>query len=104
MQEIERGDSGVRSTSSVQSSLVMYPIWKYGNEEQRMKYLPKLATGEYMVVNREPNYGSDPGMITNFKDMGDHYLLNGAKCGFQMHLLLISLLFGQKMKKDEFTV
>jgi glutaryl-CoA dehydrogenase len=80
MQEIERGDSGVRSTSSVQSSLVMYPIWKYGNEEQRMKYLPKLATGEYMVVNREPNYGSDPGsMITNFKDMGDHYLLNGAK-------------------------
>ena len=48
MQEIERGDSGVRSTSSVQSSLVMYPIWKYGNEEQRMKYLPKLATGEFI--------------------------------------------------------
>ncbi|MFV8357143.1 acyl-CoA dehydrogenase family protein [Flavobacterium sp. XS1P32] len=82
MQEIERGDSGVRSTSSVQSSLVMYPIWKYGNEEQRMKYLPKLATGEYMGCFglTEPNYGSDPGsMITNFKDMGDHYLLNGAK-------------------------
>jgi glutaryl-CoA dehydrogenase len=82
MQEIERGDSGVRSTSSVQSSLVMYPIWKYGNEEQRMKYLPKLATGEFIGCFglTEPNYGSDPGsMITNFKDMGDHYLLNGAK-------------------------
>lgn len=82
MQEIERGDSGVRSTSSVQSSLVMYPIWKYGNEEQRMKYLPKLATGELMGCFglTEPNHGSDPGsMITNFKDMGDHYLLNGAK-------------------------
>ena len=82
MQEIERGDSGVRSTSSVQSSLVMYPIWKYGNEEQRMKYLPKLATGEYIGCFglTEPNYGSDPGsMITNYKDMGDHYLLNGAK-------------------------
>src|SRR6188474_2590086 len=82
MQEIERGDSGVRSTSSVQSSLVMYPIWKYGNEEQRLKYLPKLATGEFMGCFglTEPNHGSDPGsMITNFKDMGDHYLLNGAK-------------------------
>jgi glutaryl-CoA dehydrogenase len=82
MQEIERGDSGVRSTASVQSSLVMYPIWKYGNEEQRMKYLPKLASGELMGCFglTEPNYGSDPGsMITNFKDMGDHYLLNGAK-------------------------
>ena len=82
MQEIERGDSGVRSTSSVQSSLVMYPIWKYGNEEQRMKYLPKLATGEFMGCFglTEPDHGSDPGsMITNFKDKGDHYLLNGAK-------------------------
>ena len=82
MQEIERGDSGVRSTSSVQSSLVMYPIWKYGNEEQRMKYLPKLATGEFMGCFglTEPDHGSNPGgMVTNFKDMGDHYLLNGAK-------------------------
>ncbi|WP_313806286.1 acyl-CoA dehydrogenase family protein [Flavobacterium sp.] len=82
MQEIERGDSGVRSTSSVQSSLVMYPIWKYGNEEQRMKYLPKLATGEWIGCFglTEPDYGSNPGgMVTNFKDMGDHYLLNGAK-------------------------
>ncbi len=82
MQEIERGDSGVRSTSSVQSSLVMYPIWKYGNEAQRQKYLPKLATGEFMGCFglTEPDHGSNPGgMTTNFKDMGDHYLLNGAK-------------------------
>lgn len=82
MQEIERGDSGVRSTASVQSSLVMYPIWKYGTEEQRKKYLPKLATGEYMGCFglTEPDHGSNPGgMVTNFKDKGDHYLLNGAK-------------------------
>ncbi|OWP85297.1 acyl-CoA dehydrogenase [Flavobacterium davisii] len=82
MQEIERGDSGVRSTSSVQSSLVMYPIWKYGSEEQREKYLPKLATGEWMGCFglTEPDHGSNPGgMVTHFKDMGDHYLLNGAK-------------------------
>lgn len=82
MQELERGDSGVRSTASVQSSLVMYPIWKYGTEEQRKKYLPKLATGEFMGCFglTEPNHGSNPGgMESNFKDMGDHYLLNGAK-------------------------
>ena len=82
MQEIERGDSGVRSTASVQSSLVMYPIWKYGNEAQRQKYLPKLASGEWIgsFGLTEPDYGSNPGgMTTNFKDMGDHYLLNGAK-------------------------
>ena len=82
MQEIERGDSGVRSTASVQSSLVMYPIFKYGNEEQRKKYLPKLASGEWMGCFglTEPDHGSNPGgMVTNFKNMGDHYLLNGAK-------------------------
>ena len=82
MQEIERGDSGVRSTASVQSSLVMFPIWKYGNEEQKNKYLPKLASGEYMGCFglTEPDHGSNPGgMVTNFKDKGDHYLLNGAK-------------------------
>ncbi|RZJ69347.1 acyl-CoA dehydrogenase family protein [Flavobacterium sp.] len=82
MQEIERGDSGVRSTASVQSSLVMYPIWKYGNEEQRMKWLPKLASGEFIGCFglTEPDFGSNPaGMVTNFKDKGDHYLLNGAK-------------------------
>lgn len=82
MQEIERGDSGVRSTASVQSSLVMYPIFAYGSEEQRKKYLPKLATGEWMGCFglTEPNHGSNPGgMETKYKDMGDHYLLNGAK-------------------------
>ncbi|WP_419213660.1 acyl-CoA dehydrogenase family protein [Maribacter sp. X9] len=82
MQEIERGDSGVRSTASVQSSLVMYPIYTYGTQEQRKKYLPKLATGEWMgsFGLTEPNHGSNPGgMETKYKDMGDHYLLNGAK-------------------------
>src|SRR6056297_105591 len=82
MQEIERGDSGVRSTASVQSSLVMFPIFKYGTEEQKKKYLPKLATGEFMGCFglTEPDHGSNPGgMTTNFKDKGDHYLLNGAK-------------------------
>ena len=82
MQELERGDSGVRSTASVQSSLVMYPIYKYGTEEQRKKYLPKLASGEHLGCFglTEPNHGSNPGgMETNYKDMGDHYLLNGSK-------------------------
>jgi len=82
MQEIERGDSGVRSTASVQSSLVMYPIYKFGSEEQRKKYLPKLASGEFMGCFglTEPDHGSNPGgMVTNFKDAGDHYVLNGAK-------------------------
>jgi glutaryl-CoA dehydrogenase len=82
MQEIERGDSGIRSTASVQGSLVMYPIYAYGSEEQRKKYLPKLASGELMGCFglTEPDHGSDPGgMTTNFKDAGDHYILNGAK-------------------------
>ncbi len=82
MQEIERGDSGVRSTCSVQSSLVMYPIFAYGSEEQKQKFLPKLASGEFLgsFGLTEPSFGSNPGgMITNYKDMGDHYLLNGAK-------------------------
>ncbi len=82
MQEIERGDSGIRSTASVQSSLVMYPIWKYGNEDQKQKYLPKLASGELIGCFglTEPNHGSNPGgMETKFRDAGDHYVLNGAK-------------------------
>jgi glutaryl-CoA dehydrogenase len=82
MQELERCDSGIRSTASVQGSLVMYPIYKYGSEEQRKKYLPKLAKGELFGCFglTEPNHGSNPaGMETNFKDKGDHYLLNGAK-------------------------
>lgn len=82
MQELERGDSGLRSTASVQSSLVMYPIYTYGSEEQRKKYLPKLASGEWMGCFglTEPDHGSNPsGMLSNIKDKGDHYLLNGAK-------------------------
>ncbi|HKL39031.1 MAG TPA: acyl-CoA dehydrogenase family protein [Cryomorphaceae bacterium] len=82
MQELERGDSGLRSTASVQSSLVMFPIFKYGTEEQRKKFLPKLASGEFIgsFGLTEPDHGSNPsGMITNFKDAGDHYVLNGAK-------------------------
>ena len=82
MQELERCDSGLRSTSSVQSSLVMYPIYKFGSEEQRKKYLPKLASGDMIGCFglTEPDFGSNPGgMVTNIKDQGDHYLLNGSK-------------------------
>ena len=82
MQELERGDSGIRSTASVQSSLVMYPIYNYGNEEQRKRFLPKLASGELIGCFglTEPDHGSNPGgMTTNFKDCGDYFLLNGAK-------------------------
>ena len=82
MQELERCDSGLRSTASVQSSLVMYPIWKYGSEEQKQKFLPKLATGEMMGCFglTEPDHGSNPGgMTTNFKEDGDDVNLNGAK-------------------------
>jgi len=82
MQELERGDSGVRSTASVQGSLVMFPILEYGSEAQKHKYLPKLASGEWMGCFglTEPNHGSDPsGMLTTIKDAGDHVLLNGSK-------------------------
>jgi glutaryl-CoA dehydrogenase len=82
MQELERGDSGVRSTASVQGSLVMHPIYAYGSEEQRNKYLPKLASGEWLGCFglTEPNHGSNPsGMLTNIKDAGNHVVLNGAK-------------------------
>jgi glutaryl-CoA dehydrogenase len=82
MQELERGDSGVRSTASVQGSLVMFPIQAYGNEAQKQKYLPKLASGEWLGCFglTEPDHGSNPsGMVTNIKDKGDHVLLNGAK-------------------------
>src|SRR6201991_1969199 len=82
MQELERGDSGVRSTASVQGSLVMFPIYEYGSEEQRHKYLPKLASGEWLGCFglTEPNHGSDPsGMLSNFKDAGGHVILNGRK-------------------------
>ena len=82
MQELERCDSGLRSTASVQSSLVMYPIWKYGSEAQKMKFLPKLATGEWIGCFglTEPDHGSNPGgMITSYVEDGDDVILNGAK-------------------------
>jgi len=82
MQELERGDSGVRSTASVQGSLVMFPIHAYGTEAQKQKYLPKLASGEWLGCFglTEPDHGSNPsGMLTNIKDAGDHVILNGAK-------------------------
>ncbi len=82
MQELERGDSGVRSTASVQGSLVMFPIYAYGNEAQRKNFLPKLASGEWLGCFglTEPNHGSDPShMLSNFKDAGDHVILNGSK-------------------------
>ncbi len=82
MQELERGDSGIRSTASVQGSLVMYPIYAFGSEEQKRNYLPKLASGELMGCFglTEPNHGSNPaGMITRFEDDGDSVRLNGSK-------------------------
>lgn len=82
MQELERGDSGVRSTASVQGSLVMFPIYAYGSEEQKKKYLPKLASGEWLGCFglTEPDHGSDPsGMLSNFKNEGDHVILSGSK-------------------------
>ena len=83
MQELERGDSGIRSTASVQSSLVMFPIWKFGSEKQKKKFLPKLASGELIGCFglTEPDHGSDPSsMKTHFKDDGkNHFILNGSK-------------------------
>ncbi len=82
MAELERGDSAIRSSASVQSSLVMYPIYAFGSEAQRKKYLPKLASGEWIGAYglTEPNHGSDPGsMLSRFEDKGDYFLLNGAK-------------------------
>ena len=82
MQELERGDSGVRSTASVQGSLVMFPIFAYGSEGQRRKYLPKLASGEWLGCFglTEPDHGSDPsGMLSNYRPEGDHVILNGSK-------------------------
>lgn len=82
MQELERGDSAIRSSASVQSSLVMFPIFAFGNEEQKKRFLPKLANGSMIGAFglTEPNHGSDPGsMETKFVDKGNHFLLNGAK-------------------------
>jgi glutaryl-CoA dehydrogenase len=82
MQELERGDSGLRSFASVQGSLAMYPIYAYGSEEQRMKWLPPMAKGEVIGCFglTEPDFGSDPGgMITRAKPANGGYVLNGAK-------------------------
>jgi len=82
MQELERGDSGVRSTASVQGSLVMFPIHAYGSEEMKKRMLPKLASGEWLGCFglTEPDHGSNPGgMLSNFRDEGDHIVLNGSK-------------------------
>lgn len=82
MQEIERGDSGIRSTCSVQTSLVMYPILAFGSEQQKQKYLPLLAKGQMIGAFglTEPDHGSNPSALhTHFIDKGDHYLLNGSK-------------------------
>jgi glutaryl-CoA dehydrogenase len=82
MQELERGDSGIRSMASVQGSLVMYPIYRFGSEEQRRKYLPKLGSGEFIGCFglTEPDHGSNPaGMTAHIRDDGDAYMLNGAK-------------------------
>lgn len=82
MQELERGDSGIRSAASVQGSLVMFPIHEFGSEEQKTNYLPKLASGEFIGCFglTEPNHGSDPAsMLTGFTERGDYFLLNGAK-------------------------
>ncbi|HVZ26334.1 MAG TPA: acyl-CoA dehydrogenase family protein, partial [Sediminibacterium sp.] len=82
MQELERGDSGIRSTASVQGSLVMFPIYAFGSEEQRLRFLPRLASGEWLGCFglTEPDHGSNPaGMLTHFREDGDHVILNGAK-------------------------
>lgn len=82
MQEIERGDSGMRSTASIQGSLVMLPIYLFGSDEQKQKYLPKLATGDMLGCFglTEPDHGSNPAkMVTHYKDEGDYYVLNGSK-------------------------
>ncbi len=82
MQEIERGDSGMRSVVSVQSSLVMHPVFAYGSEEQKQRFLPGLASGELLGCFglTEADFGSNPsGMQTHFTDEGDYYLLNGSK-------------------------
>lgn len=104
MQELERGDSGVRSTASVQGSLVMFPIYAYGNEAQRMKYLPKLASGEWLGCFglTEPDHGSNPsGMTTRFTDQGDHVILNGAKLWISNSPYAQVAVVWAKNEKDE---
>ncbi len=104
MQELERGDSGVRSMASVQSSLVMYPIFNYGSQVQKRKYLPALASGEIIGCFglTEPNHGSDPeSMKSRIKDMGDHYLLNGSKMWITNSTIADIAVVWAKDEKDE---
>ncbi len=104
MQELERGDSGVRSTASVQGSLVMFPIYAYGSEEQRKKYLPKLGSGEWLGCFglTEPDHGSNPsGMVTRFTDQGDHVVLNGAKMWISNAPFAQVAVVWAKNEKDE---
>ena len=99
-QELERGDSSIRSFASVQSGLVMYPIFTFGSEEQKDFWLPKLATGDAIGCFglTEPDFGSNPGgMITRAEKKNDTYILNGAKMGSQMDRLPMSQLFGQNL-------
>jgi glutaryl-CoA dehydrogenase len=104
MQELERGDSGLRSFASVQGSLVMYPIYAYGTEEQRMKYLPKLATGEWIGCFglTEPDFGSDPGgMITRARKVDGGYVLNGAKMWITNGTMAHVAIVWAKLKDEE---
>jgi glutaryl-CoA dehydrogenase len=104
MQELERGDSGLRSFASVQGSLVMYPIFAYGSEAQRMKYLPKMAKGELIGCFglTEPDHGSDPGsMITRAKKVADGYVLNGAKMWITNGTLSHVAIVWAKLKDEQ---
>lgn len=106
MQEIERGDSGIRSTASVQGSLVMYPIFSFGSDQQKQTYLPKLATGEIMGAFglTEPDFGSNPsGMKTNIKDAGDSVILNGSKMWISNAPFADLALVWARNEKDEIT-
>ena len=106
MQEIERGDSGIRSTASVQGSLVMYPIFSFGSDQQKQTYLPKLTTGEIMGAFglTEPDFGSNPsGMKTNIKDAGDSVILNGSKMWISNAPFADLALVWARNEKDEIT-
>ena len=106
MQEIERGDSGIRSTASVQGSLVMYPIFSFGSDQQKKTFLPKLASGELIGAFglTEPDFGSNPaGMKTNIKDNGDSVILNGSKMWISNAPFADIAIVWARNEKDEIT-
>ena len=106
MQEIERGDSGIRSTASVQGSLVMYPIFSFGSDQQKKTFLPKLASGELIGAFglTEPDFGSNPaGMKTNIKDDGDSVILNGSKMWISNAPFADIAIVWARNEKDEIT-